>query len=183
MTAVSETGAILSPRDAPESIAPPNNAGCAPSAMPAGKSVRLIALIVPKPEPVLMANKPENRNTTTVNAVEPMLIFPAAHTSPSTMCPSFRIQPYTPTISHKSVAVVAVLLPKNSKMTFQYLSLSSARMAPMIMAMMPTPISRLISTVSTKDRPMAATTKMPNGTRDRNVLFFIFMRIMNYTLN
>ena len=53
---------MLSPKAAPERIAPPRSAGSAPTAIPAGKSVRLIALMVPKPEPVEIANRPENRN-------------------------------------------------------------------------------------------------------------------------
>ena len=72
MTAVSDIGAILSPRAAPDKMAPPSKAGLPPNSMPAGNSVMLMALMVPKPDPVLIANKLENKNTTTVNAAAPM---------------------------------------------------------------------------------------------------------------
>ncbi len=81
--------------------------------------MRLMALMVPKPDPVEMANNPEKRNVTIVKLVPPMFILLEIHTSPSIMCPSFKMLPYTPTINQSRMAVMAVLLPKNSKMVCQ----------------------------------------------------------------
>ena len=88
-------------------------------ATPAGNRVRLIALIVPKPEPVDMAKRPENRNVTTVNVPDEICKRSESHTSPSTRCPSRKMLPYTPTNNHNGVAVTAVRLPKKSKIAFQ----------------------------------------------------------------
>ena len=166
ITAVSETGAMLSPKAAPDSIAPPSHTGSPPNATPAGNSVRLMALIVPNPDPVLTANSPENRNTTTVNIPPPICSQSAAHTSPSTMRPSLSTIPYTPTTSHSSVAVMAVLLPIYSNTVLQYVSASFAKNVPTSTAPMPTATSKSTSTAPKKDSPMALTTKRANGTNE-----------------
>ena len=154
---------MLSPKAAPERIAPPRSAGFAPTAIPAGKSVRLIALMVPKPEPVEIANRPENRNVTTVNVSFSVSNRAEAHTKPSTMCPSFRILPYTPTISHSRVAVIAVLLPKYSKMVAQYPLLFLVIMPPIMIATIPITTNRLILIALKNDRMMVAPTNKAKG--------------------
>ena len=163
ITVVSDTGAMLSPSAAPESMAPPSSAGLHPTATPAGNSVRLMALMVPKPEPVDIAKSPEKRNTASVNNVPLTLSAPAAHTSPSAMCPAFSMLPYTPTRSHSITAVMAVLPPAYSKMVCQYSSLSPASTPPIMIAVMPTAVSRLMSVALKKDRVMALTTKSAKG--------------------
>ena len=74
-----------------------------------------------------------------------------------------------PTISQSSVAVTAVLLPKNSKMVLQYSSAFSASNAPISMATIPMATSRFMSTAPTNDNPMALATKRVNGTSGLSV--------------
>lgn len=54
---VSEIGARLSPNAPPETIAPANNAGCAPKATPAGYKTPIPAAIVPNPVPDAVAKE------------------------------------------------------------------------------------------------------------------------------
>ena len=119
--------------------------------------------MVPKPEPVEIANRPENRNVTTVNVSFSVSNRVEAHTKPSTMCPSFRILPYTPTISHSRVAVIAVLLPKYSKMVAQYPLLFVLIMPPIRIATIPIATNRLILTALKNDRVMVAPTNKAKG--------------------
>ena len=90
---VSETGAMLSPKMAPEMMAPPRTAASQPMMMPTGYRMGVMAATVPKAAPVASAKAAENRKAATQNAAPERFSFTESHTSPSTSCPCRRIVP------------------------------------------------------------------------------------------
>ena len=71
--------------------------------------------------------------------------------------------PYTPTISHSREAVIAVLLPKYSKMVAQYPLLFVLIMPPIRIATIPIATNRLILTVLKNDSVIVTTTNKAKG--------------------
>ena len=68
---VSETGARLSPKAAPDMMIPASRAGWHPNSTPAGYRTPMAAAMVPKPVPLAVANRQDARKVMTRNAVLP----------------------------------------------------------------------------------------------------------------
>jgi len=82
MIVVSEIGARLSPRMAPEMIAPASAAGEPPKATPAGKKIGNAVNMVPIEDPVDIAMEPTARKVNTVKAAPPIPRLSASQTKP-----------------------------------------------------------------------------------------------------
>ena len=74
--------------------------------------------------------------------------------------------PYTPTMSHSRVAVMAVLLPMYSKMVVQYAALFLVSVAPDRMAAMPVATSKSMLTALKNERLMVVATNKAKGRTD-----------------
>ena len=76
--------------------------------------------------------------------------------------------PYTPTMSHSSTAVMDVLLPAYSNIVCQYSPSLPASSPPIITAVTPTAVSRLMSVALKNDNVTALTAKSAKGTAARH---------------
>lgn len=107
---VSEIGARLSPKAAPEMITPASNAGLAPRAIPAGYRTAIPAAIVPKPVPEAVAKTAEAMKDITTKKVPLIPIEAESPAIPPASPEDLKILEKTPANIQHTIGIIASLL-------------------------------------------------------------------------
>lgn len=129
---VSDTGAKLSPKAPPDIMAPANNPGWAPRAIPAGYKTPIPMAIVPNPVPVAVANMQQAKNVIIMKKVPLIPIDAATPAIPLAKPEDLRIVAKTPANIQQTIGIMASSFAIPFMIVSAYTFLSFAKKKAMI---------------------------------------------------